>query len=187
MAGKRMTQAAAPKTVKAAEMKAEKPVEPKAVTEKKPKKFQPDDMIQCRSNTVGLLLYNGHKSKLPYQFSNIGDVSYIAYEDILAAFMVNSQYIFKPLFIIEDEDVLADPRFAQVKRLYESLYDAGDIEQILNMSPTQFRNVLMNAPVGLKNVVRDKVGGMITSGEFDSIKKIEIIDSLCGTDFKSLV
>ena len=189
MANTRRTaaKAEAVEPVTVAETEQVEAVKPEKQTVKKIKKFAPDDMIPCRSNTVGTLLYNGHKTNLPYQFSNMGDVSYIAYQDILAAFMVNSAYIFDPLFIIEDEDVLDDPRFARVKQLYENLYDKDDIEKLLQLPPIQFRNVLMKAPIGLRNVVKNIVGGLVVNGNFDSIQKVKIIDELCGTDFRSMM
>lgn len=189
MANTRRTaaKAEAVEPVTVAETEQVEAVKPEKQTVKKIKKFAPDDMIPCRSNTVGTLLYNGHKTNLPYQFSNMGDVSYIAYQDILAAFMVNSAYIFDPLFIIEDEDVLDDPRFARVKQLYENLYDKDDVEKLLQLPPIQFRNVLMKAPIGLRNVVKNIVGGLVVNGNFDSIQKVKIIDELCGTDFRSMM
>lgn len=161
--------------------------EEKTAMETAIKKYEPDDMIPCRSNTVGLLLYNGHKTSLPYQWSNIGDVSYVAYQDILAAFMVNSSYIFDPLFIIEEDEVLADPRFIRIKKVYENLYDSDDLDKLLNLAPEKFKNVLLNSPVGLRNVVKNKIGGLVAENKFDSIRKIQIIDEMCGTDFCSLI
>lgn len=160
---------------------------PTVAAVKEPKKFKPDDMVPCRSNVVGLLLYNGHKTSLPYQWSNMGDISYIAYQDILAAFMVNSAYIFDPLFIIEDEDVLEDPRFSRVKDVYDNMYDAADIDKLLELSPAKFEKVLKQNPIGLRNAVKAKIGGLLVEGNFDSIQKVRIIDELCGTDFRSMM
>lgn len=159
------------------------------VAETKPsiKKFEKDDLIPCRSTTPGLLLYNGPKSRIPYSWSNSGDVTYVEYQDLLAAMVMRSDYIFDPLFVIEDEDVLADPKWKEVKDLYESADVSVDVREILNLPINKFRRALEQSPKGVLNAIKAEVSSQIAKGVFDSYQKVKIIDEVCGTDLKILM
>ena len=73
---------------------------------KKPKKYEPDDLIPCRSMYAGTLLFTGDKTKITYEFSNMGDFRYIEYQDLLSALLVRKKSLFAPYIIIEDEELL---------------------------------------------------------------------------------
>lgn len=162
---------------------------PKAEPVKKntKKTFAKDELIPCRSVTPGMLLYNGAKSGIPYSWTSAGDLSYIEYQDLLAAMVSRSDYIYDPLFIIEDEDVINDPKWIEVKRLYESTDEMADVMEIINLPLNRFRKTLNESPRGVRNAVKAKVASLISAGEFDSINKIKIIDEICGTDMKVLI
>lgn len=153
----------------------------------KPKKYAKDELIECRSVTAGLLLYNGPKSNLPYSWSGYGDISYVEYQDLLAAMAVGSDYIFDPLFVIEDEELLKDSKWNSVKSLYESMIDVNDVKEILALPVVRFRKKLEQLPKGLLNALKAEVSSQIANGTFDSYQKVKIIDELCGTDFKVLM
>jgi len=151
------------------------------------KKYDRDELIPCRSTTPGLLLYNGPKSRIPYSWSNAGDITYVEYQDLLAAMASGSDYIFDPLFVIEDENVLMDPKWAEVKNLYESTDVNVDIKEILGLPVNKFRRALEQSPKGVLNAVKAEVSSQIAKGVFDSYQKVKIIDEVCGTDLKILM
>lgn len=159
-------------------------VETKAPEVKKPKKFEKDELIPCRSVTPGMLLYNGQKSGIPYTWTSSGDVAYLEYQDLLAGMVMRSDYIYDPLFVIEDEEVLEDPKWIEVKKLYESMEDAFDVNEILSLPLNLFRKTLTDAPKGVRNAVKSAVATQIAKGTFDSFQKVKIIDEVCGTDLQ---
>ena len=68
---KKATTTSAAKT-KAEDTRVEKDTVKETVAEvKKPKKYEPDDLIPCRSMYAGTLLFTGDKTKITYEFSNI--------------------------------------------------------------------------------------------------------------------
>ena len=152
-----------------------------------PKKIEKDDLIPCHSVTPGLLLYNGPKSAIPYSWTAMGDVTYVEYQDLLAAMVMRSDYIFDPLFVIEDEDVLADPKWSEVKRLYDEMEDTGDIMEIINLPVNKFRRALEQSPRGMQNAIKTKVASLIAKNDFDSYQKVKIIDEVCGTELMLLL
>lgn len=156
--------------------------EASVVTEKpQPKTYKPDDLIPCRSITAGTLLYNGPKSQIPYSWSNEGDISYVEYQDLLAAMVSRSDYIYDPLFLIEDEELLEGSKWKAVRELYEGLYDHEDVQAILDLPVRQFTQVFSTLPLGIKNTIKSKVASQLQEGTFDSLSKVKIIDEVCGT------
>lgn len=74
-----------------------------------------------------------------------------------------SPYIYDPCFQIENDELLEDPRWKDVKDLYDNLYDASDINQFLALSPAQFKKALAEVPKGLKTAIKIEVGSGNTS------------------------
>lgn len=153
---------------------------------KKPKKYEPDDLIPCRSMYAGTLLFTGDKTKITYEFSNMGDFRYIEYQDLLSALLVRKKSIFAPYIIIEDEELLENVHWQEVKKVYDGLYDKQDLINLINLPTARFDSEFRKLPSGFKNTIATMVSEMISEGTFDSMNKIKIIDEECGTDLKLL-
>ena len=164
---------------KVEEVKAE---EPKKPVVKEVKKYAPTDMIPCRSITFGELLLTGAKTKWLYRWANYGDVTEMEYQDLQALRSTRSSYLFKPRFIIEDEDLVE-----QWKNDFGSMYDdiiATDVEAMFNLSPAQLKAKLKKAPNGIQQAVKNLAGEKIMNGSLDSLAKIKAIDEVLGTQLK---
>lgn len=159
-----------------------KVIEP-AVEPKKERVFKQTDPILCRSVTPGWLGVSG-KSGMYYTFENYGDVTEIEYGDLFALKGRHSSYLYEPLFVIEDEELLENPRWADIAEFYnDKVYGMDDIEYILNKPVPAFKPALEGLPKGLMKALLVEVAVRIDNGTFDSMKKIKIIDEVCGTDF----
>lgn len=157
------------------------------VEPKKERVFAQNDPILCRSVTAGWLGVSGKSGQL-YTFSNYGDECEIEYGDLFALKNRKSDYLYDPLFVIEDEELLENARWKDLGQFYsESIYGKDNVEQIINLSPTGFKNALKQLPKGLLNAVKMEISKRIEEGTFDSLKKINIIDDVCGTDFKHII
>lgn len=183
------------KTIKAAaekevvhEVVEEKIVEePVKVVESKPRQFNPTDLILCRSVTAGWLGVSG-KSGQYYVFENFGDECEIEYQDLFALKSRHSNYIYAPHFVIEDDELLANPRWADVAKFYDDeVYTQEDVDAVLNLPITGFKSALKAMPRGLAKSLQVKVAEKIEDGTFDSLQKIKIIDEEFGTDFRSIL
>lgn len=156
-------------------------------TKKVPKKYEAQDLIPCRSITQGLLLMPGKQSNILYRWDGYGDVQEVEYRDLYSLKSSRSRYIYDPAFIIEDEELVEDTRWKDVKTLYDNMYDSSDISAIINLTPAKFKSVLSQLPVGMKNAIKIEIATRINDGTFDSIKKIEAVDEICGTELKMLI
>ena len=171
------------KTTTENEIVEEKPVveETKPVA-KQPKKFAQDDMILCRSVTYGELLLTGPKSKLLYSWANYGDVTEIPFQDLQALRSTRSSYLFRPRFVIEDED-LVELWAKDLKDMYDNLVDE-DVDALFKLPLNQFKSKLKKAPRGVQQAVKNIAGEKILNGSLDSLAKIKAIDEILGTDLR---
>lgn len=161
---------------------------PAADTETK-KQYKPDDLIPCKSLTAGKMIFIGARTNIPYVWSNAGDVAYLEYQDLMSAILSRSNYVYMPRFVIEDENIIGDPRWAELKDIYDNLYDAGDVRELLSerTSINRFKSAIKAAPAGLINAVRSEMAQGIQNGTFDSIGKVRAMDEFLGTKMVELL
>ena len=158
------------------------PIEETKKTTKTVRKFAPDEPISCRSITFGELLLTGPKSKLLYSWANYGDTTEVEYQDLQALKSTRSSYLYRPRFIIEDEE-LCEQCSKDFKELYDGIVEV-DVEDMFSLPLNQFKARLKKAPKGVQQAVKDIAGEKIMNGSLDSIKKIQAIDEILGTDLK---
>ena len=154
----------------------------KAEPKKTPRKYAPDDMITCRSITYGELLLTGTKSKLLYSWANYGDTTEVEYQDLQALKSTRSSYLFKPRFIVEDEE-LVEQWGKDFVDMYSNIVDV-DVEDLFKLSASQFKSKLKKAPKGVQQAVKNIAGEKIMNGALDSLTKIKAMDEVLGTDLK---
>ena len=157
------------------------------VIKKEPRQFGQNDLILCRSVTAGWLGVSG-KSGQYYVFENFGDQCEIEYQDLFALKSRHSQYIYAPLFVIEDEELLDNPRWSDIAHFYEDqVYTMEDVDAILNLPKNEFENAINKLPKGLAKSLQVRVAEKIENGTFDSLAKIKLLDEVFGTDFRSIL
>lgn len=151
------------------------------------RKFEADELIEVQSVTQGELLLPGKKSGILYRWSNYGDITEVEYQDLYTLKSSRSDYIYKPMFQILNDELLEDGRWKDVKKLYEQMISAGDIYEIMKLPNAQFKQTLMNAPKGLQDAIKIEVASRIENDTMDSISKIKTVDEICGTDLFSIL
>lgn len=161
---------------------------PKKTTVAKPevettRVFEPTDMIPCRSVTGGELLLPSKKTDMVYRWTNYGDITEVEYQDLRALKSMKSQYLFKPLFIIEDED-LAEQWAKDLAPIYGDLEILDDISLLFLLPNDIFREKVETAPKGIQETIKVFAAEKIQNGELDSIAKINILDEVLKTELK---
>jgi hypothetical protein len=156
--------------------------ESKKAPAKVARKYEPDEMITCRSITYGELLLVGKKSKLLYTWANYGDTTEVEYQDLQALKSTKSSYLYKPRFVIEDEELVAQWGKDFVN-MYDNIIDV-DAEDLFKLPLNQFKSKLKKAPKGVQQAVKNIAGEKILNGSLDSLAKIKAIDEILGTDLK---
>lgn len=164
-----------------AEKKDETPVQAERT-----RKYEPDDLIDVRSVTQGELIMPGKKSGIMYRWYSYGDVTQVEYQDLYTLKSSRSGYLYKPRFVIEDDELLSDPRWSDLKKVYDNMYNE-DLNEILKLRPSEFETVLAQMPPGMQNAVKIEVADRIEKGTMDSITMIKAVDRVCGTDLICLV
>ena len=164
-------------------------VEPEEITEEtapvtekpKKKKFANDDLIPCKSITNGELIMVGDKTKIVYRWANYGDVEEVEYQDLIYATRSSrTSYVKYPRFIILDDDFVKQNK--EVAEIYDSIYSVADIRKILDLSPAQMKKAIEELPEGAKDSLKGLASTMIDNGTLDSVKKIQILDEVFGTE-----
>ena len=156
--------------------------ESKKAPVKTPLKYAPDEMITCRSVTYGELLLTGTKSRLLYSWANYGDTTDVEFQDLQALKSTRSSYLFKPRFVIEDEE-LAEQWNKDLGDMYKNIVDV-DVDDLFKLPLAQFKSKLKKAPKGVQQAVKNIAGEKILNGSLDSLAKIKAIDEILGTDLK---
>lgn len=154
--------------------------ESKKAPAKVARKYAQDDMITCRSITYGELLLTGKKSKLLYSWSNYGDTTEVEYQDLQALKSTKSSYLYKPRFVIEDEE-LVEQFGKDFVNMYENIINV-DVDDIFKLPLNQFKSRLKKAPNGVQQAVKNIAGEKIMNGSLDSLAKIKAIDEILDTD-----
>lgn len=149
-------------------------------TKKAPRKYAPGDMITCRSVTYGELLLTGTKSKLLYSWANYNDTTEVEFQDLQALKSTKSSYLFKPRFVIEDEELVEQWK-KDLGDMYKNITDM-DVEDLFKLPVGQFKSKLKKAPNGVQQAVKNIAGEKILNGSLDSLTKIKAIDEILGTD-----
>lgn len=152
-----------------------------AAPKKAPKKFAPDERIECRSVTGGELILIGPKTGLQYTWADYNDTSWVEYQDLQALQSRRSGFLVKPRFIIEDTE-LVEQWGSMLKPIYDKV-NAEDIEAFFELPLNKFKAQLNIVPVGLKDAIKTKAVQMINSEELYDIRKVREMDAAWGTDF----
>ena len=151
-----------------------------APVQKVKKKFDPEDLISCRSVTVGGLCLSGVKSGDLYRWTEYGDITEVEYRDIATLVRSKSDYIFHPYLIIDDEDFIAE--FPQLQQFYDANYTINDLEGVLSLSVGDMIATINTLPNGAKETLKNIASTQIAEGRLDSVKKIKALDDLFGTE-----
>lgn len=151
------------------------------------KTYAPTDIVPCHSVTAGELLCHAQKSDTLYIGSGYGDPMQIQYQDLLSMKLSRSRFLYAPYIVIDDEELLSQKTWADLKEVYDNMYDADDIDAFFKLSVRDMKESLKKAPTGFKNAIKTIAAEKIENGTFDAMTKIRAIDEMLGTDFANLV
>ena len=152
-----------------------------APPKKAPKKYAPDERIECRSVTGGELILIGPKTGLQYSWADYNDTAWVEYQDLQALQSRRSGFLVKPRFIIEAAD-LVEQWGSMLKPIYDKV-NTESIEAFFELPLNKFKAQLQVMPAGLKDAIKTRAVQMINSEELYDIRKVREMDAAWGTDF----
>ena len=145
----------------------------------KAKKYAKTTLIPCRSICNGVLYVQGPNSGEDYTFWDFEDVQDIQYQDLDAFIKRHANCVYKPQFIIEDDDFIAQN--PQIQQIYDSMYTKRDLREILALPKAQMVKAINELPVGAKDAIKGLASSMIERGQLDSIEKVKALDEIFDT------
>lgn len=148
-------------------------------------KHDPNELILCRSVRFGELRLIGPKTHMPYSWANEGDVREVEYQDLVSWRALHSRYLFEPMIIIEDEDIVEEWN-ADLGDLYDEL-QAIDIKAMFKLPHRQFIAQLKKLPTGMKTTVQNMAYSMIQDGTLYDLRTIKAIDETLGTELIMMI
>ena len=148
-------------------------------------KHDPSELIMCRSVRFGELRLIGPKTHMPYSWANEGDVREVEYQDLVSWRALHSRYLFEPMIIIEDEDIVEEWK-ADLGDLYDELQNI-DIKALFKLPHRQFVAQLKKLPAGMKTTVQNMAYSMIQDRTLYDLRIIDAIDEILGTELKMMI
>ncbi|HAU84168.1 MAG TPA: hypothetical protein DCW90_01240 [Lachnospiraceae bacterium] len=145
--------------------------------------YRPDEMIPCHSIFPGVVHFNGIHSGMTYKFVGSGDRRNVEYQDLKAGMLEGYPSLFNPDIIIEDDNLLNDEHWSDIKDVYANMFDANDIQKLMNLSVSDFKTAFTQVPTIVQKIIIEKYATQIENGTFNDLSKAKIIDEVCGTRF----
>lgn len=154
---------------------------------KAPKKYEPNDTVMCHSVFPGTFLFSGPKSKIVYPFEAPGDENPVEYQDLLAALMGKKKSVMAPYIVIDDEELLEDVKWKQVKQIYDDMFAIKDMDGFLALPFNEFEQTFNKLPVGVKKNVMLEISARVRDGRFSEMRKIRLVDEACNSNIAVLL
>lgn len=148
-------------------------------------KHEPNEYIPCRSVRFGELILIGPKTRTPYTWANEGDVAEVEFQDLMSWKSLRHKYLFEPMIIIEDEDIVEEWK-TELGKLYADLQDI-DVKALFKLPQKQFIAQLKKLPAGMKTTVQNMAYSMIQDRTLYDLRIIDAIDEILGTELKMMI
>ena len=148
-------------------------------------KHDPNEYIVCRSVKFGELILIGPKTRTPYRWLNEGDVAEVEYQDLLSWKAQRHKYLFEPMIIIEDDELVEEWN-VELGKLYSELQNI-DIKALFKLPQRQFVAQLKKLNPGMKSTVQNMAYAMIQDGTLYDLRIIKAIDETLGTELMMMI
>lgn len=148
------------------------------------KKYDPTELIPCKSVTPCELVLVGVDKTTVYHWNNFGDVDYVTYRDLQS--WRRNESIVAPLILIEDPELCYQWR-NDLKNAYENYLGIEYPEEFFELPDDVFADKLRKANQTFKDVIKITAVNMINSTNYPTIQKLTIIDDILGTCIKDFI
>lgn len=157
----------------------------KETVEKKTEKvFKPDDIIPCKCVVPYQVIALGVDKNTIYNWNYYGDIEYVTYRDLQS--WRRTDYITKPLIIIEDADLCYNWR-RELGETYKYFLGVEYPEEFFDLPDSKFIKYLTTAPDVIKDLIKTTAYSMIRNENYPSVQKLNLIDEYLGTCLRELL
>lgn len=164
---------------------ADKPVKKAAATRKinALRRVPLDTYVPVVSNCVSPLIYVS-KRQMGYkvEWENFGDIDYMQVQELIAMRGTDRKFFINNWIVINDDEYTAEEVYNTigVSKQYENVVTPETIKQLLCKGIPQIRAEMGKMSDGLRRTVYEYTLKLKEDGEFDSIKKFDVIKELAG-------
>ena len=148
------------------------------------KKFNPDDLIPCKSVTPWELVAVGMDKNTVYHWNGYGDVDYVSYRDLQS--FRRKDLIKKPKVIIEDADLCYQWR-RELGDTYKYYLGVEYPEEFFDLTDREFEKLLRVAPNTIKEVIKFTAMNMVRNENYPTLQKLTLVDEILGTCIKDFL
>lgn len=132
-------------------------------------------LVPIMNVTNGKLIYQSRKTGSEFQFEKYGDVEYMELYELLTMRSSQRKFLDEPFLIVLDEEVA---EYLGLSNSYKKLTHATEIDGIFNLPFEHFHDVILSAPKGLAHLIVSKAKEKLSSGQLDSVQKVEVIEDV---------
>ena len=136
-------------------------------------------------HSFGELILIGPKTRTPYRWTNEGDVADVEFQDLMSWKALRHKYLFEPMIIIEDEELVEEWN-AELGKLYSELQNI-DVKALFKLPQRQFVAQLKKLTPGMKSTVQNMAYAMIQDGTLYDLRIIKAIDETLGTELIMMI
>jgi hypothetical protein len=140
-------------------------------------------MVSCKNITLGTLTYVSRKTQMETNWEGYGAEEFMDIGELITMSSSQPKFLKEPWIIIEDEDVI---EYLGLKSLYDKLFYVDNIEEFFTKSSAEIKELLQQAPKGLKELIADKARELITSEKLYDLRIIKVLDTELNLDLAFL-
>lgn len=159
-------------TVKAEESTVQKPVARREEIDR-------FEQIPVMNVTNGTLIYASRKTGAEWIFSDYGDIEYMEFQELLTMRSSQRRFFDEPFLLVMDDRAV---EHLGLTKMYQNIKNPEQIDVIFKMNQPEFEDIVEKSPKGIKHLIVSRAKKLYDSGELDSVKKINFINSRFHTD-----
>lgn len=149
------------------------------------KRFRDTDMIPCRSVRGNRVIYASSRTGLVYDWPEFSAVVPVAYADLLNMYGSQSDYLYTPFILIEDEDLYLQWQ-SRLGPIYADWLDLSNPDSVFQQNDFMFEQFITNASKSMRELIVTTAVHLIKHGGDVTVRKLQIIDDVCGTALREL-
>lgn len=149
------------------------------------KRFRDTDMIPCRSVRGNRVIYASSRTGLVYDWPEFDAVVPVAYADLLNMYGSQSDYLYTPFILIEDEDLYLQWQ-SRLVPIYADWLDLSNPDSVFQQNDFMFEQFITNASKSMRELIVTTAVHLIKHGGDVTVRKLQIIDDVCGTALREL-
>lgn len=151
------------------------------VRDSEAEKILNEEEIPCKSVTFGGLTWVSPKTNAHYRWNGMGDIEYISFGELVTMNNTSRNFLFKPLFVVQDPRVI---KYFRLLPVYEKVARINDLPSVFKGSISGIQKVIDDAlNVNMRNIMISKVRQMRKDGTLTNIDIIRLLEEKLGFDF----